>query len=98
MRCPNCQGKLVEVLTVGMDKPLTLPSKQILYAEPKPQQLDFETELEPKPKKKCKRRPSVRYVKKVAEHVKPLKLVTVQNAKITLYWCPTCQIFLKAIS
>ncbi len=98
MRCPNCQGNLQHILTVEMDKPLTLPSKHILYAEPKPQQLDFETELEPEEKKKRKMRSSVKYVKKVAKHVKPPEFVTVQNAEIRLYWCPTCQVFLKAIS
>ena len=85
-----------------MDKPLTLPSKQFLYGEPKLQPLDFEIELEPKPEKKRKRKPSkFSYGKKTekdGESVKPPEFVTVQNAKIRLYWCPTCQIFLKAVS
>jgi hypothetical protein len=54
-------------------------------------------EPEPKPSKRKKREPKIKAVEPIVKQFKPPKLVTVQNAKIKLYWCPECRIFIKAV-
>jgi|GEM_PF-5686832 len=98
MHCPKCHGKL-QLVKVACAEAVTLPTKQIMHVKPTSQipELIERLEPEPKPSKRKKREPKIKAVEPIVKQFKPPKLVTVQNAKIKLYWCPECRIFIKAV-
>ena len=98
MRCPNCHGKLQFAVKVECGKFVTLPAEQIIRVNPKKPFYEFTAlTAEPKPKPKHLKAEKIGAVEPIVKPVKPLKLVTLQNAKIELYWCPECRIFIKAV-
>jgi hypothetical protein len=78
---------------------VTLPTKQVMHVKPTSQISEFIERLEPEPKpsKRKKRELKIKAVKPVVKQFIPPKLVTIQNAKIKLYWCPECKIFVRAV-
>jgi hypothetical protein len=78
---------------------VTLPTKQVMHVKPTSQipELIERLEPEPKPSKRKKRELKIKAVKPVVKQFIPPKLVTIQNVKIKLYWCPECKIFVRAV-
>ena len=91
MKCPKCGKPLQYVLEIRTAKPVTIPSKQLIYPEPK---LTLEVKDDSAVTPKRRRRKTIKTEK---EQVKPPKYVTIQEATLKLHWCPKCLVFVKSV-